>query len=332
MRNWWIRFGCFLTGYNYRIISVSSEISAKSVKRYTSALLIVCVLWSFIGFMFVRRYMYGTPFASTAGGVIMVFIVIQIERQIILSIDPPKLLYWARGIIAALMAILGSIIIDQIIFKDDIELEKITYLNDRVDKALPPKTDQLRSLITALDTAIQKKDSERLSISDAVTKNPVIKTIATQTTPITLHSTGIDASGKTVSRDTVIMKTIVVTSSVPNPKQQLIPPLEQTLTYLRKQKSDREDALLNIRPALEKEISSKVGFLDELQVMFKLIIGSQVALGVWLLWFFFLMGLEMLVLFSKLGEKSNDYNETIKHQMELQIKRLNVLYRRSANE
>jgi hypothetical protein len=37
MNNWWLKFGCFLTGYNYNILDASSEISAKAVKRYTSA-------------------------------------------------------------------------------------------------------------------------------------------------------------------------------------------------------------------------------------------------------------------------------------------------------
>ncbi|HTI90536.1 MAG TPA: DUF4407 domain-containing protein [Puia sp.] len=332
MRNWWIKFGCFLTGYNYGIVNVSSEATAKSVKRYTSALLIVCVLWFFIGYVFVQRYMYGTPLGSFAGGVIMTFIVIQIERQVILSIDPPKLLYWARGLIAALMAILGSVIIDQIIFKDDIEIEKITYLNQRVDDALPPKTNQIRSQIAALDTAIIKKDSERLNLIAEVTKNPFIRSTASQTNPTIVNSSIRDSTGKVVTEGKVVMTTTAVTSNIPNPKQQLIAPLEQTLTYLRKQKSDREDSLLNIRPALEKEFKSKVGFLDELKLMFKLISGSDVALGVWLIWFLFLMGIEMLVLFSKIGEKTNDYNETIKHQMELQMKKLVVLSRLAVKE
>ena len=59
MKNWWIRFGCFLTGYNYSIVRNSSEVAAKTVKRYTSAMLIVCILWAFIGYCFTRRYLHG---------------------------------------------------------------------------------------------------------------------------------------------------------------------------------------------------------------------------------------------------------------------------------
>ena len=38
MRDLWLKTGCFLTGYNYIIIKNSSEASAKSVKKYLSAL------------------------------------------------------------------------------------------------------------------------------------------------------------------------------------------------------------------------------------------------------------------------------------------------------
>ena len=295
MRNPWIRFGCFLTGYNYNIVQASSEISAKAVKRYTSALLIVCILWSFIGFTFTTRYLHGSLVGSCAGALVMVIIVIQIERQII--------------------------------FKEDIELEKITFLENRVNKALPAKTEELHSQILALDTAIQKKDAERIKLIDDVGKNPVIKSTSTTTSPTKVNTTTTDSLGKVTSFDKIVNATSVITTNIPNPKQALIAPLAQTLADLTKEKSDKENALLNIRPKLEEEIKSKVGFLDELKVMASLIQGSRVALFVWLVWFSLLFGLELLVLISKAIEKKNDYEETIAHQMKLQMKKLEVLAR-----
>lgn len=67
MKNWWIKFGCFLTGYNYGIVRSSSEVSSKAVKKYTSAMLIVCILWSFVGFMFTQRYLRGNSWGSVVG-------------------------------------------------------------------------------------------------------------------------------------------------------------------------------------------------------------------------------------------------------------------------
>jgi len=326
MKRWWIQFGCFLIGYNYFIVAHSSEVSVKAVRRYTSALMIVCILWAFIGYFFTERYIHGGTWGSLAGALVFVTIIIQIERQIILSHNPSKWLYFFRGIIAMMMAILGAIIIDQIIFKEDIELEKITFINDRVNKALPPKTEELRSQIKGLDTAIAQKESERIDMIAEITKHP--QTINyTSTSSITMEKDSIKDSTGIEHVTLVPVKTNSTTSStVPNPKGALIAPIDETVKNLRAQKAEKESSLLNIRPQLEKEISSKIGFLDELKVMYSLIAGSGVALLVWCIWFFFLLGLEMLVLISKMNEKENDYEKTITHHMDLQKKRLDVMY------
>jgi hypothetical protein len=238
---------------------------------------------------------------------------------------PSKWLYFSRGIIAMMMAIIGAVIIDQIIFKEDIELEKITFIEERIKKALPPKTEELRNQIRTLDTAIYKKENERQALIEDVSKNPTSIVYSNQATTRTEERTTIDTlTGRQISTKT--SKPVMVTSSsnVANPKIALIAPLEQTINDLHTQKGEKEKALLNIRPALEKEISSKVGFLDELEVMYSLITRSNVALAVWLIWFFFLLGLEMLVLISKVNEKENDYERTVKHHMELQLRKLDL--------
>jgi hypothetical protein len=325
MKNWWIRFGCFLTGYNYGIVRNSSEVAAKAVKRYTAAMLIVGILWSFIGYSFTKRYVHGGTWGSIVGATIFVTIIIQIERQIILSITPSKWLYFFRGVIAIMMAIIGAIIIDQIIFKEDIDLEKITFIEERVKKALPPKTDELRNQIAAIDTAITKKETERAILIGDIGKNPTTVIYSTQPTTKTEKKTVIDSiTGKPIITEKTSPIMVTSSSNVPNPKISLIQPIEQTIANLRSQKIEKETALINIRPKLEQEISSKVGFLDELEVMYSLITRSGVALSVWLIWFFFLLGLEMLVLISKVNEKENDYERTVKHHMALQIRKLEL--------
>ena len=325
MKNLWVRFGCFLTGYNYGIVTRSSEVAVKAVKRYTSAILIACILWSFIGYTFTHRYLHGGTFGSFAGAAIMVTIVIQIERQIILSVTRSNWLYLFRGLIACMMAIIGAIIIDQIIFKEDIELEQITFIEEKIKKALPPRTEELRNQIAALDTAIQMKELERLKLIEAVNRNPVIKTSSSQSQPTTIKTSSRDSSGRFFTSEKVVNTTSVSVTNVPNPKQSLIAPLEQTIAELRKQKNEKDIAILNIRPQLENEIKSKVGFLDELKVMYALIKDSNIALVVWFIWFFFLLGLEMLVVISKATERTNDYDDTVLHHMRIQRRKLELL-------
>ncbi|MES2478094.1 MAG: DUF4407 domain-containing protein [Bacteroidota bacterium] len=332
MKNWWIKFGCFLIGYNYDIVKNSSEVSAKAVKRYTSALLIVCILWSFIGYTFTNRYVHGGTWGSLVGSLVFVVIIIQIERQIILSINPNKWLYVARGVIAILMAIIGAIIIDQIIFKEDIDLEKITFIETRVKKALIPKTEELRNQIANLDTAIYKKEIERTNLIADIERSPTTLVYSIISSTRTEKVTKIDSTtGKPVTTEKSAPVSVTTSSNVANPKISIIPPLDETIKNLRAHKTEKENSLLNIRPQLEKEISSKVGFLDELEVMYSLITRSGVALSIWLIWLLFLLGLEMLVLISKINEKENDYERTVKHHMNLQIRKLDIIAKMSEN-
>lgn len=325
MKNLWIRFGCFLIGYNYQIISNSSEIAAKAVKRYSSALMIVCILWAFIGYIFTNRYMHGGILGSVFGSVLFVIIIIQIERQIILSIEPSNWLFVIRGVLAVMMAILGSIIIDQIIFKDDIELEKKEFNEARVKKELPSKTEELRYQIAEIDSAISKKETERLNLMSDISKNPTSITFSTQSTNRIDRKTIIDTiSGKPITTERVIPVKVTNSSPIANVNISFIAPIEKIITDLRNEKLKKETALLNIRPQIEKDIASKVGFLDELKVMYSLISNSFVALAIWLLWFIVLLTMEMLVLISKINDKENDYDKTIKHQMDLYIRKLDL--------
>lgn len=328
MKNIWVRFGCFLTGYNYAIVQNCSEISVKTVKRYTSALLIVCLLWAFIGYSFTSRYLTGGIIASISGSIIFIIIIIQIERQIILAINPNNWLYVTRGIIAITMAIIGSVILDQIIFQQDIELEKITFIEARVNKALDSKTRELRTQIDDLQKAIIEKETERQNYITEIARNPTSIIYSTTSTNKTEKNVTFDPiTGNNVTTEKSVPVKVINSSNVPNPKISMIAPLEKSIHELNIQKSKKESALLNIRPQLEKDISSKVGFLDELEVMWSLISKSGVALTIWLIWFVLLFGIEMLVLVSKLFEDENDYDRIVKHHMTLQMKKLDLFER-----
>lgn len=324
--------GCFLTGHNYRIIEGSSEVAAKAVKRYASALLIVSILWAFIGFTFTRRYLHGGLTGSIVGAVIMVVIIVQIERQIILSITPSRWLYFFRGVIACMMAILGAIIIDQIIFKEDIELEQITLIDQKVKKALPERTIELQTQIKNIDSTIAVKETDRRTLVDDITKNPTIRTVTSQNLPVALTSSKTDSLKNTLTTSRIVNTNSTTINSIQNPKFAMLGPLDQQISSLRFQKNEKDSMLLSLQSDLKKELQSKVGFLDELKVMYSLIANSNIALAIWFLWFFFLLGLEMFVLISKIGEKRNDYEETIMHQMNLQTKKLQALAKQAESK
>ncbi|WP_185937376.1 DUF4407 domain-containing protein [Chitinophaga polysaccharea] len=325
MKHLWIRFGCFITGYNYNILKNCSEAAFKSVKKYTAAMLIVCILWFFIGFTFAHRYLSLSMPGCILAGALSTIIIVQVEKQIVLSIHPSRLLLIFRGCLAFMMSILGAVIIDQILFEKDIETEKNFYISEKVNMILPSKTEELRKQIAALETAISKKEQEKDNYVEDITKHPT--TTATTTTMATkrMPVQTVTSSGK----DTIIWKTIsdrtVGTVLLLNPKTALLPALDSIIGDMRQQRAQKENELLHIRPALEKEMKASTGFLDELTIMKQMLSASHVALCFWALWILFFLFIEMLVLFSKLGDRSNDYEKVVLHHMNLQIRRLDAL-------
>lgn len=309
MRNRWIRFGCFLTGFNYGVIRSCSELSTKRVIKYTSALLIVCLLWSFIGFGFTNRYLKGEWYACLIASLIMIFLVIQIERQIILSSKDNRLLYFSRLVIALSMALIGTVIIDQVLFKDDINKKKIMTMDEDVKKIFPGRAEELRKQIDDINATIIEKENEKKTISEDVAKHPFV--------------TGYEKIEKTDTAGHSAITTI--RKQILNPKVNQLEPLDKSIGDMRKDKIKKDSLLLQLRPVIESELKQNVGFLDELHTMYLLLSESFVSLAAWLIWFVFLLGLELLILVSKFKESETDYDRRMKQQMELHFKRIELL-------
>lgn len=314
MKDFWMKFACFLTGHNYDLVKSSSEATTKTVKKYFSAMLIITTLWAFIGYSFTQRYLHGTIIASIIGAIIMVLMVIQIERQIILTVEKKTAAFVFRVIIGTIMAIIGSVILDQVIFKDDIEKFKLNKLQIEVNKLMPIKTQELSKQIQELDNAILSLETQRVALNNEVSANPTIP-IPSSTTQYDRDSTG----------KLILVNKTSFSSSIPNPKAELIPQIDNQIKILREQKSKKETQKLNVQSVLEKELKSKVGFLDELKNLFGILFSSAIAFIVWLLLFLFFFSIEFFILISKYGEDQNDYDKTIIHQMEIRKKMLDEI-------
>lgn len=315
MRDLWIKTGCFITGHNYAIVKNSSEASSKAVKKYLSAILIVATLWGFIGYAFTNRYLHGNALVSVIGALVMVIIVIQVERQIILSVGKNKLAFAFRVAIGIVMAIIGSVILDQVMFKEDVEKHKIENVQLKVNQILPLKTRELTSQINQLDSAIKAKEAERALILADYNKNPMISAPS-----VTGRFEKDSSSGQMVE-----VGRVITTNSIQNPKAELIVQLDERIKSIQEQKAKKENEMLNARQLLEDDLNSKVGFLDELTILFSLLLSSGIALTVWILLFFFFLSIELFVLVNKYGDTVNDYDKTIIHQMALKIQMLENL-------
>jgi hypothetical protein len=276
-----------------------------------SALLILWIIWGFIGYSFGIRYLKSSSVIASIIAIVMLFVVTQIERQIILSVQKNV---WARAfriLIGVVMALIGSIIIDQILFLEDIKKEKISIVQVEVDSLLPKKTRELNRQIVRIDSLIRNSELERLRLIEEVARKPVV------TVPNYSSVRERDSTGKMITVSQTISN-----QQIPNPKGKLIADVDNRIDLLREQRVAKDTVMLNMQYRLEKELSQRTGLLDEIDVLISIFRTSPVSVFVWMLFFVFFLSLELFVLIIKLGDKDNDYDAAIRHQVNTRLKML----------
>ena len=198
--NWWLRFGCFVIGYNYELLEECGEASRKSVKKYTSAMLIVIIIWIANGYNFATIYVKkDNIFAGLVAALICSIIIVQIERQIILTMKPNNWLKRFRIALALLMALVGSVIIDQILFRQDLEdlREKNISSNFNLEKNYNLSRENFQDDRNRKIYQIRVQDSISASTRDKL--NRLGGTSVTK-----YNRKGLDSTGKVISTDNSI--------------------------------------------------------------------------------------------------------------------------------
>lgn len=307
--NFGIKFGCFLTGWNTEVLKQCSEASYKHLKKYTSALLILILMWGFTGYCFAERYVHAPVYGCIAAAFVFVMIVIQIERQIILTVGANKSVFVFRMFIAIIMSIIGSSIVDQVIFGKDIERQMVEITDRQVQEQLPMRLNVINSRLAELRENIDSLDRICMQMNKEIAEKPTISVVSTQVTNQPVQ--GDDGTIKHVSSRSVS------TSAIPNPQIEQVKMLDKNLQQMKKQEAEYNLKKLNMESDLRRELSSNVGFLEELKAMFELMSSRTEALIFYIIVFCFLISLELFVVISKLGDSKCDYDLIVEHQLRI---------------
>lgn len=325
--NLWTRLGCILTGYNYMLLKNCSEASFRSLRRTTSALMIICLIWGTVGYGFAKMYLELSVYTSIITSITMVFLVIQIERQVILKSNRSNWLSFFRVCIGILMAIIGAVIVDQVIFQEDIEIAKEKLVLEKVNENLPIKTQQINREISRIDSILIDLNVEKSECDKNIALKPMIKMSDYESVKrhkIIPYFTK-DSLGRDVRRekDTIVTEMTVNSRSIPNPAIARRSGIQNQIDAVNKQRIAYTQKLSIVREELELKYEKQKGFMEELDIMYGIVTESSLAFSVWFLWFLFLLLMELLVLISQHSE--TDYDKLIEHQMRVRINNINKL-------
>lgn len=317
--NWWIKLGCKLTGWNSSVLSQCSEASKSQLNKYTSALLILMIVWSITGFCFAQRYIGLPVWGCALVSMVFVTIVIMIERQILLAIHPTKKLASFRIVIAIIMAIVGSTIFDQTMFGKDIGKQMADTIELQTAALTQKRVGIIDGKLTAINAEKDSLDKLNSILQADINANPwIIQRSVTNSQ----EKLVVDGRIKTVNNPSV------TTNQVANPKQDVVNANNEKIKQLVDQEKEWSKKKLTVEEDTRKECKANVGFLEELEAMVSIITNRWVAGVFYGIFFLLLMSLELFVVTSKMGDNECDYEMAIKGAERVRMAQFNTAFGR----
>lgn len=316
--NWWVKFGCKLTGWSSEVLSQCSEASRCQLNKYTSALMILILIWSVTGFCFAERYIGLPIWGCCLISLFFVTIVIMIERQIILTTEKSFSMLAFRAIIALVMAIVGSTIFDQTMFGKDIDKQMANTIEIQVKELSAQRVRIIDDKLYTLRSEYDSIASVNSHLQEDVNKRPFV--VQTSVTNSTNTLAMPDGTIKTVSNPSVTKR------QVANPKIAQIEANNRKLESISLQEQNWTGKKQTMEDDVRKECKDSVGFLEELEAMWSIIINRPLAGAFYLVFFLLLMSLELFVVVSKTVDKESDYDAAIKGARNIRISQFNSAF------
>lgn len=315
--NWWIKLGCKLTGWSSSVLSQCSEASKTQLSKYTSALLILMIVWSITGFCFAQRYIGLPIWGCILVSLVFVTIVVMIERQILLALHPTKKLATFRLVIAIIMAIVGSSIFDQTMFGKDIDKQMADTIELQTADLTQKRVSNIDSKLMAFQIEKDSLNKVNSELQADVNVHPWIIQKS-----VTNSQDRLVVNGKIK----VVNNPSVTTNQVANPKQIAIAANNEKIKQIVLQENDLNKKKLTVEEDTRKECQANVGFLEELEAMVSIVTTRTVAGFFYVIFFLLLMSLELFVVTSKMGDEECDYELAIKGAERVKMAQFNSAF------
>jgi len=119
-----LKFYCLITGDDYQTLKSETIASRKKVAILASLIFIPVIFWFINGFLLVRYVLDGSVQSALLTASIAAVVIFIIERSIVMMIDNTFLML-IRILLGLIIAVLGSICLDEVIFENDIRQQLI---------------------------------------------------------------------------------------------------------------------------------------------------------------------------------------------------------------
>ena len=307
--------GCFLIGWDKNILKECGEASYRQYRKLLSAICIMMILWGTIGYCFADRYINIESCAlKICIALVFMLIVLCVERVIILTVGKAYLMSFMRVLLALCMAVLGSCIFDQIIFRNDIQQAIQEHREDVIGATVTKRLSIYDSDIHRITQEMDSLSKATIALNEELQQRPVIKgtNVSTQEQVV-----GVDEEGKPMKVKTQTVNTVTLANPL---AEQLKANNDQIQIYSAQLEQLRQDKK-EVAETVRDEVSQRApGFIEELEATLKVVSQTKVSLALYIILFCFLTFLELFVLTIKMGENKCDYELIVENQLNLKKK------------
>ncbi|MCC6448334.1 MAG: DUF4407 domain-containing protein [Chitinophagaceae bacterium] len=162
-----LKYYSILIGENPRYTAMFQPASKRKIALYANCLMIPVILWFINSYLLVSHVLQGNILIAVITGLIAAFIIFLIERAIIMS-NGSRPIFWFRIVLGFIVASLGSISFDEVIFKQDIDNRIAQYKKIEADSAAHRVEAEYQNQIAIQQLVVNQKAADwKKSLQDA---------------------------------------------------------------------------------------------------------------------------------------------------------------------
>jgi hypothetical protein len=162
-----LRFFSLIIGEDYNNVKSATPNSRKKISALASVIFIPVIIWFFNCYFLVTKILEGTILNGLLTGVFMALVIFLIERSIAMAPNSTFNITF-RILLGLVISILGAVVLDEIVFKEDIEQQMVELKNENINKHLEKIDTMYNSQTIRLQSEVDQKYADwQIALDDA---------------------------------------------------------------------------------------------------------------------------------------------------------------------
>jgi len=299
-----LKFSCFITGEDYEMLRKETPKSKKKVNALATTVMIPVMMWFVNGYLLMYHILESSRLISLITALFCAILIFLVERNIVMS--KGKLAFIMRILLGAVIAFLGSISLDEVVFKKDIDQQMAQ--------------NKLTAIYTEKDNINSQYESQRNLLMDDINKKYEVWNNALESAKKEADGTG--GSGQSGVHGITRLKLQIAQN--------------KEADYLKQQENLKQ---LDVKIEDEKEKAVKKveanfannALLQRIKAMFALIKSDGWMQFIYILFTAFLFFLEFIVVITKISWSETNYERKVELIEQIGQKRMAKFYIDDAN-